>query len=77
MAHDRPGLLSMANRGPNSNSSQYFITTAPAPWCDHKNVVFVLDGMPLVRRIQSYACADILRKPSVPVVVVACGVLGH
>lgn len=75
--HDRPGLLSMANRGPNTNSSQFFITTDPAPWCDRKNVVFgeVLEGMDLVRRIQTYTCDDILRRPSVPVVVTQCGVL--
>ncbi|TCD62000.1 hypothetical protein EIP91_007640, partial [Steccherinum ochraceum] len=40
MKHDRPGILSMANRGPHSNSSQFFITTAPTPWCDRRNVAF-------------------------------------
>lgn len=75
--HDRPGLLSMANRGPNTNSSMFFITTNPAPWCDHKNVVFgeVIEGMPLVHRIQTYTSNDILRRPSVPILITKAGVL--
>ncbi|THH18812.1 hypothetical protein EW146_g2226 [Bondarzewia mesenterica] len=146
--HDRPGLLSMANRGPRSNSSQvsaphhsystspclitltfislhygpvlhrrcsmhsapdssarrvtrpfvrstfastdaqrpthpssgimqFFITTSHAPWCDGKNVVFgeVVEGLDIVRSIQtSYASDDMLRRPSVPVVIERCGV---
>jgi len=75
--HDRPGLLSMANRGPASNSSQYFITTAAAPWCDGKNVVFgeVVDGLDVVVRIQSYASSDILRRPSATILVERSGLL--
>ncbi|CCM05682.1 uncharacterized protein FIBRA_07913 [Fibroporia radiculosa] len=77
LKHDKPGLLSMANRGPNSNSSHFFITTAPAPWCDGRNVVFgeVVEGMELVRKIQSYHSDDILRRPSVPIVITYSGVL--
>ncbi|EKM57164.1 uncharacterized protein PHACADRAFT_254745 [Phanerochaete carnosa HHB-10118-sp] len=77
LLHNRPGLLSMANRGPNTNSSQFFIITVPAPHLDRKNVVFgeVTEGMDLVRRIQTYTSNDILRKPSVPIIITQSGIL--
>lgn len=77
MKHDKPGLLSMANRGPNSNSSHFFITTAPAEWCDGRNVVFgeVASGMDVVKKIESYHSDDILRRPAVPIRITNCGVL--
>ncbi|EIN05320.1 allergen [Punctularia strigosozonata HHB-11173 SS5] len=77
LRHSRPWLLSMGNRGPNSNTSQFFITTTPAPWCDGKNVVFgeVVEGQDVISRIQSFASDDILRKPSVPIVIKRCGTL--
>ncbi len=51
--HDKEGILSMANSGPNSNGSQFFITLVPTPWLDNKHSVFgeIAEGIEVIRAI--------------------------
>eukprot|EP00978_Attheya_sp_CCMP212_P030848 scaffold114797_cov51-Attheya_sp.AAC.5 len=73
MKHDRRGLLSMGNSGKNSNSSQFFITFAPAPQCNAKHVVFgeVISGFRILDEIEKVGSDS--GEPLVPVNITECG----
>jgi len=65
---DRPYLLAMANRGPNTHSSQFFITTVPTPWLNMKHTIFgeVTSGNDVVKKIEA-ARTDAQSRPLEPV----------
>jgi cyclophilin family peptidyl-prolyl cis-trans isomerase len=75
LSHTGPGILSMANAGPNTNGSQFFICTAETSHLDGRHVVFgtVLDGWDVVKRIES--CGSRSGKPTANVRITAAGLL--
>jgi len=75
LKHDKPFLLSMANSGPNTNGSQFFITTVVTSWLDGKHVVFgaVTEGTDVVKKIEALGTEG--GKPQKKIVIESCGQL--
>lgn len=76
LTHNQPGMLSMANAGPNTNNSQFFITLKKTPWLDNKHVVFgiVISGFDTVKKIETLETDD-KDKPLTNVIIVKSGLL--